>query len=318
MCNNKIYLKVKDSFNPTGNVIGVYDYINCGKCEECISQRRNQWCWRAEQETNHCDNSLFITLTYDDDHLPLFGVNVKDIQLFFKRVRKYIATYLPNYNFKLKYFLCSEYGSKRKRPHYHAIIWNCPLSSDKLQQLWKNGFIYIGNCTPSSVQYTLKYFCIKQDYPEGMTKNFVLMSKGIGKQWLSENIYYDKPYVILKSVDKTSGKVYFSKIPLPRYFKETLVNYQSVLYPESNLKRFNYEWDYHPKLDRVFSKKFINTLDDNLKSQFNSMVNNDDFFYTEDNIKALRVISHMAYEFRQFRNRSFWKKYNKCNNRDNQ
>lgn len=49
-----------------------------------------------------------------------------DLQLFFKRLRKYFTDYGRKYNIpigKIRYFACGEYGPKRFRPHYHIILW---------------------------------------------------------------------------------------------------------------------------------------------------------------------------------------------------
>ncbi len=72
-----------------------------------------------------------MTLTYDDEHLPINDyvdsdgvihgkptLRKRDVQLFLKRLRK-------NYKYDnhIKYFCCGEYGGKTFRPHYHLIIF---------------------------------------------------------------------------------------------------------------------------------------------------------------------------------------------------
>lgn len=48
------------------------------------------------------------------------SVSVTDIQLFIKRLRRFISYY---FNEEIRYAIVSEYGPKSFRPHYHGIIW---------------------------------------------------------------------------------------------------------------------------------------------------------------------------------------------------
>ena len=65
----------------------------------------------------HMFNS-FVTLTYDDDHLPEYNsLNYKHFQDFMKRLRK-------SHN-GVRFYMCGEYGEDFSRPHYHALLFNC-------------------------------------------------------------------------------------------------------------------------------------------------------------------------------------------------
>lgn len=53
-------------------------------------------------------------------------VNVRDIQLFNKRLRKYISTHfedVPEEKRRYRYFIAAEYGPDSFRPHYHGILF---------------------------------------------------------------------------------------------------------------------------------------------------------------------------------------------------
>ena len=108
-------------------------------------------------------NAYFLTLTYDDEHKK--NLNIRDMQLFFKRYRKKKA---------LKYFYVGELGEKTQRPHYHAIIF-APLPDDlkesktetknghkqyeskEITKLWGNGLIKISKMELPLVGYITKY-----------------------------------------------------------------------------------------------------------------------------------------------------------------
>lgn len=99
--------------------------VACGYCLECRRAHAQEWADRCTLEASKYKYNWFITLTYDDDHLPLNGcqstLKRKDFQDFMKRLRK-------NYpDYKVKVFYCGEYGDSSTRPHYHAILFNLPL-----------------------------------------------------------------------------------------------------------------------------------------------------------------------------------------------
>lgn len=125
--------------------------------------------------------SSFVTLTFSEENLPLDNsVNVRDVQLFMKRLRKSLATpgAAEDSTF-IRFFACGEYGETLFRPHYHLIIFGHdfpdrypwrksptghPLyRSDSLEKLWPFGHSEIGTVTPQSAGYVARY-CTKKVY----------------------------------------------------------------------------------------------------------------------------------------------------------
>jgi hypothetical protein len=116
-------------------------------------------------EASLYDNNCFLTLTYDDEHLPEDGsLRYEDFQLFMKRFRKRFkglqpVTYTPTetvYNtfqsdvdgkpisfpvgkrkldpvtsFPIRFYMAGEYGEKFRRPHFHACIFNFDFPDKK-------------------------------------------------------------------------------------------------------------------------------------------------------------------------------------------
>ena len=116
--------------------------IPCGRCVGCRLERSRQWANRCMLELQYHESSYFVTLTYDDEHVPVtyYSENVdgearsgltlraRDLQLFMKRLRKE-----HSYE-RLRFFACGEYGSNSYRPHYHAIIFGLTLDDFCLYQ----------------------------------------------------------------------------------------------------------------------------------------------------------------------------------------
>ena len=101
--------------------------VPCGKCSLCTEKKANDWVTRAMCESQTSTSiPIFFTLTYNDFCLPKNGVRKGAMQRFMKRLRINIDRYC-GFKTKIRYFICAEYGSQTKRPHYHGILWNLPL-----------------------------------------------------------------------------------------------------------------------------------------------------------------------------------------------
>lgn len=114
--------------------------VPCGHCLGCRLDRSKYWAERMLLEyATHRDgipdkSALFVTLTYDDDHVPFVrchdgvmrhNLDPRDPQLFIKRLRKFYDT---RFDRKLRFYLCGEYGSTTFRPHYHMILFGATIA----------------------------------------------------------------------------------------------------------------------------------------------------------------------------------------------
>ena len=139
------------------------------------------WAIRGMLELSMHEEAMFLTLSYAPKHLPKGNTLVrKHIQDFMKRLR----THAKRKEEKLLRFIyCGEYGAKRGRAHYHAIIYGYrfkdlefhkysqgntkfPLyTSPELKKLWPFGLHEIGEVTYESIRYLAKY-TTKKEYGE--------------------------------------------------------------------------------------------------------------------------------------------------------
>ncbi|QCS36919.1 replication initiation protein [Tortoise microvirus 26] len=205
----------------------IYQDVACKKCYSCRKSISQEWFIRLRNELHYHEHNSFVTLTYSDEHLPSdFSISKKDLQLFFKRLRKRRKS-------KLKYFACGEYGSQSYRPHYHLILFGVGLySEDKLDiiESWpyadwsvpsilKNSF---GLVEDKSIKYVCNYVnkslndlemkIIYQD--NNMTPPFRIMSHGLGLLYMEDN----KTKLIDEQVYRHQGKEY----NLPYYYRNKL------------------------------------------------------------------------------------------------
>ncbi len=177
------------AYNVSGETIPVYITVPCGKCNECISVKQSdilRRCYLEEFSSKH--RAMFLTLTYNDKCLPKFGVNVDDVQRFFKRLR---INLLRKYGYSepIRYALFSEYGKLNQRPHYHAIIFNFdtkifPRFLDCVhffEENWNLGFIQLKHFDDSKgLAYCTKYIMKEKFVPFGKSPNFWLASRSGG------------------------------------------------------------------------------------------------------------------------------------------
>lgn len=175
--------------------------VPCSKCPECRARRASAWSFRLREEEKNANSAYFLTLTYDTLAVPItpskrMALCKRDLQLFFKRIRKAH----PIGFHRLKYYAVGEYGGKTNRPHYHIILFNASLqymvSSEDLLKLkltnydgqhevnckqWDKGHITVGLVTGASIGYTLKYISKPKKVPEykgdDRVPEFSLMSK---------------------------------------------------------------------------------------------------------------------------------------------
>lgn len=135
------------------------------------------------------DHSVFLTLTYDDEHCPL-SLSKRELQLFWKRLRKDLA---PR---KIKYFACGEYGDQYGRPHYHAIVFGLQGTDERIvQENWRRGFVMLAGVSQKSISYVTGYVLKKfgkdknkEMYEQyGRQAPFQLVSAGLGLRYALDN-----------------------------------------------------------------------------------------------------------------------------------
>lgn len=242
--------------------------LPCGQCIGCRLKRSVMWATRCMHEAQLYNDNCFITLTFDDEHLPEDNSLDHDIfQRFMKRLRKEIS---PR---KVRYFMCGEYGDESWRPHYHALLFNYDFPdkvtydmsgsenpyyiSEQLYRLWPYGFHLIGNATFETAAYVARY-CTKKitgDMAEGhynriltdwdevtgeityikevdLLPEYARMSTnpGIGKEWFNQfkADLYPSDFIVTNNG---------TKVGIPHYYDKLLDNEDEFLLKQQKLKR---------------------------------------------------------------------------------
>lgn len=200
--------------------------IPCGHCPSCILARRKEWAVRCSAEASFHEKNCFITLTYDDLHLPGSLDQVKiDLKKFIKSVR--------NSGFKIRYFGCGERGELYGRLHAHIILFgwipddiyyigvsdsgDALYTSDFVDKLWNKGRCTVQFFGESVGAYVAGYTSKKL----GEKYGFQIQSTrpGIGYNFAVHHANVSLKY------DTIFGS--FGQYKVPRYFEKI---YESLGY----------------------------------------------------------------------------------------
>lgn len=141
--------------------------LPCGRCIGCIKDYKAQWSVRILLEASLYSENCFITLTYDDAHLPSDNKPHRDeFVKFMKRLRSKIGK-------KVRVFYCGEKGDQSGRAHYHAILFGYDFPdcvcigrtkkgsfiyrSEILESCWPFGISSVGTVDPGAACYVAQY-----------------------------------------------------------------------------------------------------------------------------------------------------------------
>lgn len=220
---------------------GIKIDLPCGRCIGCRLEHAKEWalrCWHEhlmyEEEGKP---SMFVTLTYDQEHLPPDGgLDHRHFQKFIRAMRKKTGL-------KLRYFMCGEYGGQTLRPHYHAIIFGYRppdlklvntrnntrnYTSEIMSELWPHGGHEIGYVSFKNAGYVARYVLKKHTKPElfdpstgeiseaNLKSPYTRMSlkPGIGYSWYQKykSDLYPHDYAVLPDGRETAVPKYYRKL----------------------------------------------------------------------------------------------------------
>lgn len=163
--------------------------LGCGQCIGCRLEKSRQWAVRCLHEASLYESSCMVTLTYDDEHLPLMGsLDRRAVPLFLKRLRKATGPF--------RYFQVGEYGELTMRPHYHALLFGKDFAdkvrvnrteeypewtSETLESTWGSGRCLIGSVTFESAAYVARYVTKKVTGRDAVGGHYELVDTSTGE-----------------------------------------------------------------------------------------------------------------------------------------
>ena len=207
-----------------------YIPVPCGRCSVCLHLKQQYFVQRIQMEALSHDLYM-LTLTYNNESLRHYEcgdftfayADVTDWQKMIKMIRKHES--LPPF----KYFLVNEYGGKRHRPHFHAILsfpkddthtladrWSFEILLNSIfMRYWRRN---VGSSRSPIWKPLFEYHCTRKK------RNFDLhyCDPSSSTSGLDDVAFYVSKYVLKfdKWADKFKSKLYFN-LPEDEY-KEAL------------------------------------------------------------------------------------------------
>lgn len=211
---------------------------NCGKCYDCIKRKITDWTTRLHFETMYSKSEpIFLTLTYNDEHLKkphpkarYATLCKRDLQLFFKRLRKNSLKAGLIHTKDLRYLAVGEYGSKNKRPHYHILLFNA--NHEQCTAAWQKGGkeigeLYFGDVTEKSISYVVGYALATKSHQKHVFQNnliseFHLYSNGLGKVYTTRTAAIFHNRRVYEGEHANFIMIDGVKRPIPRYYADKI------------------------------------------------------------------------------------------------
>lgn len=221
--------------------------VPCGNCIQCRLSHASDWATRCFCEFETWKTGCFITLTYNNPHLPMTKTGKttlvkKHTQQFFKNLRKHEKgfNYWTNpvthkYENPIRFMGAGEYGTKGTRaiiggnPHYHFCVFNWKPSDLKYYDTTERGDILY---TSQTLQ---KHWEDKQQKEGHKTRGLVIVGELNYKSASYVARYVQKKagiepkrreYEIVEDYDRITGEIKYKrkivKKPLER--EEEFIN----------------------------------------------------------------------------------------------
>lgn len=164
--------------------------LPCGRCESCRSNYAEEWSVRCQLESFYHQYNYFVTLTYDDVHLPY--ASYKDFRRFIDRLEGH------GHKNKVAFLACEEHGELNGRYHLHAILFMdkeltlCDevllgkfrhYHSKELSDAWTYGLHDVSLFDLNCGRYVAKYTTKSQDGFHGS----IHMTRNLGKRYFEEH-----------------------------------------------------------------------------------------------------------------------------------
>lgn len=218
-----------DKLKSTSIDLTKYKPLNlpCGQCIGCRLEKSRQWAIRMQHEASLSqDGNCFVTLTYDNDHLPIENglpvLNKTHLQNFMKYLRRDFGEGIRFYGageYGLTCYVCGlssllctcrNFRPDLGRPHYHLCLFNHRftdetvvgisatgfpvLESPTLNRLWGKGITSTSDFTFETAAYCARYVTKKvtgnkaAEHYDTRPSEWAIMSRrpGLGRRWFDK------------------------------------------------------------------------------------------------------------------------------------
>lgn len=221
--------------------------VACGRCHSCQKKRAQHYRFRLQQEFLISSDSIFVTLSFDDNAIEEYKDNYN------KPVLQFLDALRKHYGKEFRHFFVFERGDSTNRPHYHGILFNLRhIDFYFCESVWNRGngkirrpdediigfykkprgiiwLEYIREPEKCS-SYLTKY--ITKEYDPSFNHPRLIISKGLGQSFLT-------PEVVDGFKKSLEPILWINGLPqsLPQYYKDKIYTKEDKL--QMAINRFN-------------------------------------------------------------------------------
>lgn len=213
-----------------GHLHSIFIQLKCHNCKECRYEYQKDIVNRSILEASVSSNVFFATLTYDNEHVPLNGLQKHHVSASLKRLRSHCERYLRS-DFQFVTLFTGEYGADLQytlRPHYHILIFLKTDITEKEQREFFSFFL------PSNNKNSFYY-----KFNKAKKEAIDAKSKEKGKDYKFKPLEHFWPYGLRFDIQKPKSSIpaltaytckYVSK-SLIESDEEHIIARESVRYP---------------------------------------------------------------------------------------
>lgn len=205
--------------------------VGCQKCMECRKQKARQWSIRLQEEIRTQKEKQFVTLTFSNESIIELTKDITGLQgyeldneIATLATRRFLERWRKKYQKSIKHWLVTELGHQNtENIHLHGIIFSD--NTDDIKQIWKYGYVYIGEyVNEQTIQYIAKYIT-KTDPTHKEYNPKILTSPGIGSNYINRLDAKNNKYKALNTNETYKTRT-GNKINLPIYYRNKIYTEQ--------------------------------------------------------------------------------------------
>lgn len=231
------------------------------------------WAMRCQHEASTWSHNAFLTLTYDDEHLPWHGsLDRAHPTRFIRYLRRAVSGVeeAPDGSGRrpVRFFGCGEYGSQRSRAHYHLLLFNVRFddvsrygedtyTSELVSRLWPEGSHLLGKVTPASAAYVAGYATKKvSKWKRDAYGCYQVVDRNTGE------VHERKPEFPMMSLKPAIGQYWYDRykedlrhgfvlndgrqVAIPRVYRDKLKRDDPQLYEEMQFRKYEKAKQFDP------------------------------------------------------------------------
>lgn len=178
--------------------------VSCWRCKACRGAHVDDWVGRSLAEASTSDFTVFVTLSYEDGHLPGdVRQGYRNVQHMLKRLRYHGQR---SGDFSVRFFCVGEgWSGDGHRPHWHMLLFfrgrdfpvpqSLWMDRGEKWRFWPHGWTAFKSFGPESAGYVCKYILKAEDFEVFKTSS---LKPALGAEFLEararENVAAGLPF----------------------------------------------------------------------------------------------------------------------------